>query len=137
MNEGLVIQKTFDRSYAITLAAVFYIGIASGGLSNFTPLIVGALIDDYHFSPSQAGFVAGIEMAGIGISAMIVALLGGAWNRRLIVLAGTTLGVLGSVAGDDTILVIAAEEHGGSSLANEFRVLAGLSEVVDEKMKGK
>ena len=46
-------------------------------------------------------------------------------------------GVLGSVAGDDTILVIAAEEHGGSSLANEFRVLAGLSEVVDEKMKGK
>jgi transcriptional regulator of arginine metabolism len=46
-------------------------------------------------------------------------------------------GVLGSVAGDDTILVIAAEEHGGASLATEFRVLAGLSEVVHEKLKGK
>ena len=46
-------------------------------------------------------------------------------------------GILGSVAGDDTILVIAAEEHGGESLANEFRVLAGLSEVVNEQSKGK
>ena len=46
-------------------------------------------------------------------------------------------GVLGSVAGDDTILVIAADEHGGASLATEFRVLAGLSEVVHEKLKGK
>ena len=37
-------------------------------------------------------------------------------------------GVLGSVAGDDTILVIANEKRGGMSLANEFRVLAGLGE---------
>ncbi len=35
-------------------------------------------------------------------------------------------GVLGSVAGDDTLLVIAADEHGGEKLAEEFRVLAGL-----------
>jgi len=35
-------------------------------------------------------------------------------------------GVLGSVAGDDTILVIASERRGGSLLAEEFRALAGL-----------
>lgn len=35
-------------------------------------------------------------------------------------------GVLGSVAGDDTLLVIAADEHGGEKLTEEFRVLAGL-----------
>ena len=36
-------------------------------------------------------------------------------------------GVLGSVAGDDTLLVIAADEHGGAKLAEEFRALAGLA----------
>ena len=37
-------------------------------------------------------------------------------------------GVLGTVAGDDTILVIATEEHGGAALATDLRHLAGLSE---------
>ena len=46
-------------------------------------------------------------------------------------------GVLGSVAGDDTILVIAAQEHGGESLANDFRVLAGLIEDSAALEKGK
>jgi hypothetical protein len=41
------------------------------------------------------------------------------------------------VAGDDTILVIAAEEHGGRALASEFRLLAGLPEAVVEQVKGK
>jgi transcriptional regulator of arginine metabolism len=38
-------------------------------------------------------------------------------------------GVLGSVAGDDTILVIAAKRGGELSLAREFRSLAGLDEL--------
>ncbi len=37
-------------------------------------------------------------------------------------------GVLGSVAGDDTILVIAAQERTGESLRDDFRRLAGLEE---------
>ena len=37
-------------------------------------------------------------------------------------------GVLGSVAGDDTILVIAAAHRGGAVLAADFRALAGLAE---------
>jgi len=35
-------------------------------------------------------------------------------------------GVLGSVAGDDTVLVITADEHGGEQFARQFRALAGL-----------
>jgi transcriptional regulator of arginine metabolism len=35
-------------------------------------------------------------------------------------------GVLGSVAGDDTIIVIAAQEHGGAALAEDFRHLASI-----------
>jgi len=45
-------------------------------------------------------------------------------------------GVLGSVAGDDTILVIASEERGGLLLAREFRALAGLDELTLSTVKG-
>jgi transcriptional regulator of arginine metabolism len=46
-------------------------------------------------------------------------------------------GVLGSVAGDDTVLVIASEERGGYSVADEFRHLAGFSELMPATKKGK
>lgn len=89
--------RGFDLFYAITLIAVFYSGFASAGLAILKPLIVGALIDDFQFAPRQAGFVAGIEMAGIGVAAFIVAALGGDWNRRQVILIGATLGVIGSL----------------------------------------
>ncbi|NNN01322.1 MAG: arginine repressor [Acidimicrobiaceae bacterium] len=44
--------------------------------------------------------------------------------------------VLGSVAGDDTILVIAGERSSGAVLASEFRKLAGIVEPAS-KVKGK
>jgi transcriptional regulator of arginine metabolism len=46
-------------------------------------------------------------------------------------------GVLGSVAGDDTVLVIAGEDRGGASLAQEFRLLAGFAEPLVAAKKGK
>jgi transcriptional regulator of arginine metabolism len=46
-------------------------------------------------------------------------------------------GVLGSVAGDDTVLVISSEGRGGASLAQEFRMLAGFSEPLVAARKGK
>ena len=46
-------------------------------------------------------------------------------------------GVLGSVAGDDTILVIAHERRGGPSLCADFRVLAGLGESKSSTSKEK
>ncbi len=45
-------------------------------------------------------------------------------------------GVLGSVAGDDTILVIASEHRGGAVLAKEFRRLAGIAELSVAVEKG-
>ena len=78
LSKAWTMKKPFDLSYAITLIAIFVTGIASAGMLLFKPLIVGALIDDYHFSPAQSGFVAGIEMAGIGLSSFTVAALGGA-----------------------------------------------------------
>ena len=36
-------------------------------------------------------------------------------------------GVIGTVAGDDTMLVVADEKTGGAALADQLRVLAGLS----------
>lgn len=38
-------------------------------------------------------------------------------------------GVLGTVAGDDTILVIAGERRSGAAVAAEFRTLAGIEEL--------
>jgi arginine repressor len=46
-------------------------------------------------------------------------------------------GVLGSVAGDDTLLVIASEERSGDSLAAEFRALAGFGEPLSSPKEGK
>ncbi|HUY42405.1 MAG TPA: arginine repressor [Acidimicrobiales bacterium] len=42
-------------------------------------------------------------------------------------------GVLGSVAGDDTILVIATEARSGRELAKEFRELSGISEMTEAR----
>ena len=42
-------------------------------------------------------------------------------------------GVLGSIAGDDTILVIADEKYGGPALVKEFRSLAGLEDLSSPK----
>ena len=46
-------------------------------------------------------------------------------------------GVLGSVAGDDTVLVIADEKRGGMSIAAEFRSLAGLDDSTSSNHKEK
>lgn len=90
-------QKKIDIPYGVTLAAIFITGFISASFLVLKPLIVGALIDDYHFNPSQAGFVAGAEMVGVGIAAFISATIGGKWNRRLVIVVGGTLGILGSV----------------------------------------
>jgi MFS family permease len=79
------------------LAAIFYSGIASSTLLTLKPLIVGALIDDYRFSAAQAGFVAGIEMAGIGLASLVVGAAATAWRRRRVIAWGAALAVTGSL----------------------------------------
>jgi len=44
-------------------------------------------------------------------------------------------GVLGSVAGDDTILVIATEARSGQELAKEFRELSGIDEMTEARSR--
>jgi transcriptional regulator of arginine metabolism len=44
--------------------------------------------------------------------------------------------VMGSIAGDDTILVIADEHFGGAALAAQLRELAGLNDEANAKRKG-
>ena len=46
-------------------------------------------------------------------------------------------GILGTVAGDDTILVIATESKGGATLAKELRILAGLTVDSASRAKGR
>ncbi len=45
--------------------------------------------------------------------------------------------VLGSVAGDDTILVIANEQRSGAALAEDFRKLAGIQQPKSSNVKGR
>jgi len=89
-------EDTQRASRAGTLAAIFYTGLTCSALLIVKPLIVGALIDQYQFSPKEAGFVAGIEMLGIGFAAFLVGIFGPAWRRRAIVRAGAVLGIIGS-----------------------------------------
>ncbi len=97
MSSPAAAPKGFDKAYTVMLIAVFLTGTASAGLLVIKPLLVGALIQEYLFTPPQAGFVAGIEMAGIGIAAFVVAALGGGWPRRRVIISGATLGILGSI----------------------------------------
>lgn len=81
----------------ITLLSLFVTGFLSASLLVLKPLIVGALIDDYQFTPSQAGFVAGIEMVGIGLASFCMAITASAKNRKKAIYLGAMLGILGSL----------------------------------------
>jgi MFS family permease len=91
-------NETSGIRSAVNLGAIFYTGLTCSALVVVKPLIVGALIDQYHFSPKQAGFVAGIEMLGIGVAAFLVGILGPSWRRRAVVRCGAALGIVGSAA---------------------------------------
>lgn len=90
-------KKLFDISYAMTLTTIFVTGLVSAALLILKPLIVSGLIDDYHFSPAQAGYVVGIEMVGLSLASFIVATFNETWNRRYMVLFGATIGILGTL----------------------------------------
>ena len=77
--------------------ALFLMGIGAAGMLLVKPVIVGGLIDTYGYSPRQAGLVAGIEMAGVGIGTLIVVVLGASWNGRAVAVAGAAIGIAGSI----------------------------------------
>src|SRR6185437_8238109 len=97
--------------------ALFWIGFASAASITVGPLIVGGLIEGYHYSPRDAGFVAGIETLGVGLGSFLVSSMGARWSRRATISYGTLLAILGSL----TPLVA---HHEAAVLV--FRGLAGL-----------
>jgi len=71
-----------------------------------------------------------------------------AWSANLVVLrtppgsahvVGSALdrsgfeGIIGTVAGDDTVLVIAVEEQGGKSIGSRLREIAGFDDAPDSR----
>jgi predicted MFS family arabinose efflux permease len=90
-------KKMFNTSYSITLTTIFATGLASSALLVLKPLIVGGLIDEYHFSQAQAGYIVGIEMVGLSLAAFIVATLNKTWSRRWMLFFGATIGILGGL----------------------------------------
>jgi len=78
--------------------ALFWTGFSCAGLAIAKPLIVGALIDAYHYSPRQAGLIAGFEMMASGAGALLVSSVGTRWTRRVVIRAGAVLGIVGSLA---------------------------------------
>jgi predicted MFS family arabinose efflux permease len=84
------------KSWPVKLS-LFAMGIGAAGMLLIKPIIVGGLIDSFGYSPRQAGFVAGIEMAGVGLGTLIVVLFGGRWNGRWIAAGGALIGLLASI----------------------------------------
>jgi MFS transporter, DHA1 family, inner membrane transport protein len=76
---------------------LFWTGFSCACFSIVKPLLVGALIDGYHLTARQAGFVAGIEMAGVGLAAIITSAFGANWGRHALIRFGAIIGVIGSL----------------------------------------
>jgi len=91
-------QDIDDLRHWYTRAALFWTGFCCAGLSVVKPLIVGSLIDAYHYSPREAGLIAGFEMIGIGAGALLVSSLGARWTRHTVIRLGAVLGIIGSLA---------------------------------------
>jgi MFS transporter, DHA1 family, inner membrane transport protein len=83
-------------SWAVKIP-LFLIGIAAAAMLIIKPVIVGGLMDSFAYSPREAGFVAGVEMAGVGLGTLIVVLFGKEWTGRRIVAVGAMIAILSSI----------------------------------------
>jgi predicted MFS family arabinose efflux permease len=77
--------------------ALFIMGIGAAGMLMIKPLLVGGLIDSFHYTPRAAGLVAGIEMAGVGIGTLLVVLFGARWRNRMVAATGAAIGIAASI----------------------------------------
>jgi predicted MFS family arabinose efflux permease len=97
--------------------ALFVMGIGAAGMLLVKPVIVGGLIDSFGYTPREAGLVAGIEMAGVGLGTLTVVLAGDRWNGRAIAATGAAIGLVGSIG---------PSLWSGFALVMACRLLAGL-----------
>lgn len=84
------------RSDPVTLliAGVAAAGVALIG-SNTVPLVVGAMIDGLGVGPQAAGLLAGVEIGGVAVGALLLAPLMATRSRRAVALCGAAI-VLGA-----------------------------------------
>ena len=89
---GLVHEKTvFDRWQSISIS--LYMTLVGYGVLVGIPVISTAWVTQLGFSEVQVGRVAGADLGGLSLGAVLTALVIGRWNRRGIVLLGAGLAI--------------------------------------------
>jgi len=67
------------------------------------PILLGSLVDHAGYSEEQVGYLASVDQGGLFVASVITAILVAKFNRRLLVITGILLAVvgnLGSVSAD-------------------------------------
>ena len=110
MTKEHVLAQNKDN-YTEVMAAII---ISVVGMATFLglPVIVGSLVDGYHFSEEQIGYYSAIGMSGSIISSILVSIVAKRVNRKMLLLVGCILGAIGytisATMHDFDILLIAA-----------------------------
>ena len=87
------------------------------------------LPSEHHVHEDHLKRVLGEWVVGIGVSKNIVMLKTPPGSAHVVASAidrSGIEGVIGTIAGDDTIIVIASEEAGGNNIASNLKYLSGL-----------
>jgi predicted MFS family arabinose efflux permease len=70
------------------LIAINALSVVGNGCMAVQPIIVGALVDRLGFTEAQAGFVAALEMTGVGVGFVVLFCLAHRLRRRVLASAG-------------------------------------------------
>ena len=70
------------------LIAINALSVVGNGCMAVQPIIVGALVDRLGFTEAQAGFVAALEMTGVGVGFVVLFGLAHRLRRRVLASAG-------------------------------------------------
>lgn len=77
--------------------ALFWVGFVCSAPLSISPLILGGLIDTYHYTAREAGFIAGVETLGLGVASLLVSSVGVHWSRHTTIRWGTTFALLATL----------------------------------------
>ena len=80
------------------LFAVIAMAMVANGCMAVQPIVVGALVDLLGFTEPQAGFVAAVQMAGVGIGFLLLVVLGHRIGHTRLAIAGLATIVVSNAA---------------------------------------
>lgn len=95
-------ELPIDVNSTKTLVAAIYISIIGPAVFIVQPGFVQGLVEYYHFSEQQAGYIASAEMWGIAITTLVMILLTGRINWRYIMIWSVLLVVAGNLLSTTT-----------------------------------